>query len=214
MANRTTNIAGRVLRNLRRYKITTSDVLDEDIYDEITQGINEIISEVQFSRIITITLETDVDTYPLGAGNNENNIASIKLLKRPEGWKHRFTVVNHTEFLDKVNACPNTSISQPVLGTVIEDSLIVYPKPVSAFNDAELKFWCKLKSSTLDIDKDTEPEIPAVWDKALEYFVTAQFLSGNDRAQYLAEYNSEVKRLRPIPHRDNMPSQSPSIWIR
>lgn len=38
------------------------------------------------------------------------------------------------------------------------------------------------------IDQNTDPVIPAVWDKALEYKTTSEFLSGKDQEYFLQRY--------------------------
>lgn len=212
MANRSTNIKGRVLRNLKRHGYTVSDVTDDEIYDELSQAQNNIISEVQFRKVISITLQTDEDTYPLTTGDGKSNIASVKLLKLPTGWRYKFSIVDNDEFIKTVNENPATSLKQPVIGTVIENSIKLFPVPSAIYNNVSLEFWCTLKSSREDINGIIQPEIPAVWDKALELYATSQFLSGDERTQYLSEYANELRRLRPMVGRDNHPLQRNNLF--
>lgn len=212
MSNRSTNILGRILRNLQRHGLTVSDVTDDDIWSELTQGVNNIISEIRYRKVVPITLQTDVDIYSLTTGDNKDNIASVKVLKMPTGWRYDFKILPNSKFIKVVNENQGTAIKQPVVGTVIDGNLKIFPVPSSDYNNVELEFWCMLKSSTQNVDKDNEPEIPDMWDKALEVFATAQFLSGNDRAQFLNEYTVELKRLRPLASRDNHPLQRPDAY--
>jgi hypothetical protein len=217
MANRTAKIEGRVLRNLRRHGVTVSDVRSEDIYDEMENGINHIISEVNTDKIITLTLATNVDTYPLTTDNVEGdvlrkNVAAVKIVKLPSTWLYNFEVVSNKEFVEKVNANPTPTIIQPVIGTVIDGNLKIFPPPSSGDNGVELELFSYLSSSTQTINATTEPELPGVWDKAIELYVTSQFLSGKDRQQWLLEYNNELNRLRPLQHRKHFNLQRESIW--
>jgi len=62
---RSLDLIGRVLRNLRRHNITTSEALDEDVLDELNQGQNQIISEINTDKSVTITLLEGIDSYAL-----------------------------------------------------------------------------------------------------------------------------------------------------
>lgn len=207
---RTADILGRVLRNLRRFGITTSDVTDEEVYDELSQSQNRIISEVQPGKILTVTLVTDQDSYTLSTDSGSitrYNIAELKLLKFPSDWLYRFELIPNKEYVERINVNRDTTISQPVIGSVIDEKLKIFPSPTSSFNGDELEFWVSLKSSTQDIDENMEPELPNVWDKALEWDVTAQFLKPKDARDYIIMFQEEVKRLRPTMHRNNHPLQ-------
>lgn len=216
MANRSTNIKGRVLRNLKRHGFNNSEVLDPEIYDELTQAQNQIISDVATDIKLTVTLEADLDSYPLSTDSGDNpsrrNIASIKILKLPSTWTNNFTVVSNLEFIEKVNASAYASASHPVIGTVIDNELQLYPTPTDTDDEQELEFYVYLSSATQDIDEETLPELPSMWDKCLEFYTTAQFLSGVEREQWLVEYEKEVKRLRPVTHRKHHNLQSQDVF--
>ena len=215
MANRTKNIIGRVLRNLKRAGFTSSDLTDEDIIDEMNQCTIRLISDANPDKIITVTLVTDQDEYVLSASENsptKENVASIKAVKQPEDWQYMFRLVDNLKYVDKVNRSLSTSITQPIWGTIISGVLKIFPIPSTDYNGDKLKLYCYLSSSTEDIDIDTEPELPDYWDKAYELFCTSQFLSGDERTQYLSEFITEVNRLKAIPHRKIHTLQAPSIW--
>lgn len=229
--NRTTNITGRVLRNLRRYGFTTSEIQDEEVFDELSLGQDNIISEINTDKTITITLKTGIDLYPLTTDAIvedavlRKNIASVKIVKLPTDWlpisndygnvnlqTRRFDVISNKEFIEFVNANQSSTITHPVIGTVIDNQLKIFPAPSSSLNNVELEFFVYLISSTQKIDKTTEPELPNIYDKVLEIFATSQFLSGNDRAQWLLEYKKELKQLRSLQHRKHFNLQRPSVW--
>ncbi len=230
MANRTTNITGRVLRNLKRHGIHNGDVQDEEIYDELSNGQDNIISEINTDKIITITLETGVDLYPLTTDAIvedailRKNIASVKVVKLPTDWlpvsddygnsnlqSRQFDVISNKEFIELVNANQTSTISHPVIGTVIDNQLKIFPAPSSALNNVEMEFFVYLVSSTQKITKLIEPELSNIWDKCLEYFATAQFLGGKERQQWLDDYDKELRRLRPIQHRKHFNLERPSV---
>ena len=64
------------------------------------------------------------------------------------------------------------------------------------------------------IDQNTYPVIPAVWDKALEYKTTSEFLSGEDQEYFLQRYETQLKELRGSANRsaDHQPlAREPGI---
>lgn len=159
------------------------------------------------------------------------NIASVKVVKLPEGWAtsdstsdfgnvsslpQGFTVIENDRFIELVNANPGLT-GRPRIGHIIDNRLIVYPVPTIDEAGEELELLVYLKSATTTIDynratdNETEPELPEVFDKLLEYFATSQFLSGRDRAQWLSDYNNELKRLKPIEHRKHHNLERPPI---
>lgn len=214
MANRSQNIKGRVLRNLRNYNLTTSVVLDEEIYDELTIAQDRIISDIFPDKIISITFIENEDTYPLTTDIEEpierQNIASVKIIKSPTNsnndydnlgfFKPYFEVLSNTDFVNIVNSTNNLT-GTPRIATIIENKLKVYPIPDLEASGETIDLYCYLSSSQGIINNDNNPELPEMFDKALELFATAQFLIGNDRIQWLNEFNFEVRRLRPIINR-------------
>ncbi len=218
MANRTTNITGRVLRNLKRHGVTTSQIQDEEVWDELNNGVDHIISEINTDKIIKIKLATGVDIYPLTTDAIvegailRKNIATVKIVKLPSGWLYNFEVVSNKEFIEKVNANPTSTIKQPVIGTVIDNQLKIYPVPDSSLNNVEMEFFVYLSSSTQKVNRTIEPELTNNWNKALECYATAQFLSGKDRQQWLDDFEKELRRLRPLQHRKHFNLNRPSAW--
>ena len=181
MSNRSTILIGKVLRDLRRHGVSDSSLKDEEIYSELSQGQDNIISEINTDKIIPITLSTGIDTYSLSTDTitDENlplrmNIASIKIVELPIAWRrYGFEVIPNNEFVQKVNSNPSTPIAHPVIGTVIDNKLKIYPAPSSDYNGIVLEFFVYLISSTQKITKDTEPELPEIWDKSLEYYAVS-----------------------------------------
>jgi hypothetical protein len=216
---RATKIYGRVVRNLKRYDLRENDdFVPDEVYDEMTEVQNMIISEISPTKKITITMEEDVETYGLSTDTSalittkRKNIGGIKIVKLPTDWMYGFDVVPNKEFFEKVNANPTTTINQPVVGTVIDYQLQVYPAPSSEVDGDELEFIVYENFAAQDIGESTEPELPQMFDKCLEQGATAQFLSGNEREQCLNNYNMELGRLRPLIHRTNFNLQSPNVW--
>jgi|GEM_PF-3518072 hypothetical protein len=231
MVNRTTNITGRVLRNLKNHGITTSQIQDEEVWDELSNGQDNIISEINTDKTITITLETGIDIYPLTTDAIiedavlRKNVGAVKAVKLPADWlptssdygnvssqSRRFDVVSNKEFIEFVNVNQTTTITHPVIGTVVGNQLKIFPAPSSSLNNVEMEFFVYLISSTQKITGVIEPELPNIWDKCLECFATAQFLNGNERQQWLSEYSAELRRLRPAQHRKHFNLQRPSVW--
>jgi hypothetical protein len=46
------------------------------------------------------------------------------------------------------------------------------------------------------IDKNTDPVIPGIWDKALEYKATSEFLTGTDQQYFLTRFEQQLMELR------------------
>lgn len=215
MANRTLNIVGRVLRNLRRHNVTTSEITDEDICDQIEQAEDLIISEINTTVSVKIILKENQEEYALSTDNNDIlnkrvNIASIKVVKVANELIG-MSVVSNKEFFGKVSEFGGFE-NCPIIGTIIDNKLRIYPIPTIEDEDKEIELIVYLGSSRHAIDKDTEPELPQYFDKSLELFSTSQFLSGQERTQYLAEFKSEVQRLRPLEHRRHFNLQRPTVF--
>ena len=49
---------------------------------------------------------------------------------------------------------------------------------------------------TATIDENTDPTLPGIWDKALEYKTTSEFLTGKEQEYYLELYGIQLKELR------------------
>jgi hypothetical protein len=102
----------------------------------------------------------------------------------------------------KYSALGNSIVGtyQPLIGTVVGGRLKIYPIPTSSYEGVEIELYVYQKNSAGTIDADNEPEIDVEWDKALEVYTTAQFLTAPARGQFLAEFERERGRLRPITH--------------
>lgn len=215
MGNRTLNILGRVLRNLRRHNVTTSELTDEDVFDQIEQGIDLIISEINTSTSIKIVFKEGESEYSLSTDsesvlNKRNNIASIKVVKAPKKFIG-FNVISNKEFFDIISNNQDYQMF-PIIGTVIDNKLRIFPTPTIEDEGKEIEIIVYLSFSRNTINKETEPELPQYYDKSLELFCTSQFLSGQERLQYLSEYKSEVQRLRPLEQRKHFNLQRPSVF--
>lgn len=103
------------------------------------------------------------------------------------------------------------STRQPLIGTIINKRLKVYPIPDSQYDGVEIKAMVYLKSSTSSVSATAEPNVDKEYDKAIENFTTAQFLAGKDRAYYMSEFEKEVKRLRPTAQRKQHNLSRPPI---
>jgi len=202
--NRSTNIKSRVFRNLQNLGRKNSDVVDDEIYDAIQRGQDRIISDVFPDRIVTITLTTGIDSYPLStssAAPYKKNIASVKIIETPDGMS-KITVTTERRFSEIVKN-KASGAGSPFVATVINSNLHIYPIPIAANNGKQIKLYVYSSASAGVIDKDNEPELPEYFDYALELFATYQFLVGTDRQQFLREFEGEAMRLRPIPTREH-----------
>lgn len=224
---RSKDILSRVYRNLRRHGIKTEDLQDQEIYDELVIAQDRIISEIFPDRIITITLIEGEDTYdlttdfvPSSSGSGEAtieriNIASVKVAKLPSGWgtseslrdfsnivelPRGFVVIPNLDFVNLVNNNQNLT-GRPRIANIINNKLQVYPVPTAEEEGKEIKLYVYISSSAGIIDDDNEPEISNNFDKALENYATSQFLSGDERSQFMNDFASDVKRLMPIQNR-------------
>jgi len=203
--SRSGRILGRVLRNLRNRGIPESRVLDEEIYGELTAAQNTIISNTQPSIIIKIILEKDKEDYSLieklegDTAIEKKNIISVKVAKYKDYPSITFDIVNNVEFVNSLTIFPEKGL--PRIGTIINDKLKVRPIPDEANNNKILELYCYKKFSLTNISKNNEPEVGEEYDKALELYATAQFLTGNERQQLLSEFHVELQRLMPLTHR-------------
>jgi len=231
--SRSPDILGKVLRNLKRHGVSSSDVTDEEIYSELSKGQDNIISNSNFDKTIKLTLVEGIDTYRLStapdiddlddsmdvddimeaveayvADERRLNIASVNSIK--PSWRGSFEVISNKEFAQITNLI--SSYPRPRVATFIDNKIKIFRVPTMDDVGKTIEFNVILSSSTRNIDKDTCPEIPDIFDKCLEAFATAQFLGGNDRTQWLSEYSIETKRLSSIATRKNSPLQRPGIW--
>ena len=77
---RSLDLIGRVLKNVRRHGVTTSEVLDEDVLDELNQGQNQIISEINPDKIFSVVFKTGIDSYSLSATETEESQEETTML--------------------------------------------------------------------------------------------------------------------------------------
>lgn len=216
--NRSTKLKSRVFRNLQNYDMKNSNIVDEEIYDQLTQAQDRIISDAFTDKIVTLTLVADQDTYDLTTDDilsiERTNIASVKVMKTPSDWVYVFEVVPNKEFVDYVNSRV-TGTGQPCKATIIDGKLKVYPVPTSDYESDEIDMYVYLGSSAGEITATDLPEIPNYYDKSLELFATSQFLIGDDRLRWLKEFEAEFSRVKPIYGRKHHNLQRPQTtgWI-
>jgi hypothetical protein len=196
--NRSTNIKSRIFRNLSLLGFKNSDVVDEEIYDEIRNGINHIISESFPDKLISITLIDNVDSYELTADTlpeHKFNVAGIRSAIFDGKHKLEPLTVKRFSELKSAKGTPN-------FVAVIDNRIYLNPTPTTSAGKI-VKLYVYLSSYTVKIDKDTEPEIAPYFDKAIELFSTAQFLIGKHRSQWLNEFKVELRRVRALPTRNH-----------
>lgn len=105
--SRATKILGKVLRNLKKYGIAEGDITDEEIFSELVDAQDNIISDTFPNKIITITLEENEEYYPLTTDTvtnpalttYKNNISSVKVVKQPTGFSYPFSIISNIEFV-------------------------------------------------------------------------------------------------------------------
>lgn len=200
-------LLGRVLRNLKRYGLKENETLDDEIYGELNIAQNHIISHIQPSSLIKITLETNKEYYPLVSntvGNppiTKSNIISIKIVSLPPELEGTFDVVSNVEFVDAIVEKRVLPTGKPSVGTIIDGQLRVRPIPTVEYNGKSIELYVYKKMATTTISETTLPEVGEEFDKALELYATAQFLIGRDRNQFLSEFSMELRRLSPLTHR-------------
>lgn len=312
-------IAGRVFRNLKRHGESDPDRTIEEVFGEMANAVNNIISDSNPDKEITITFKEDQETYPLtteavtdpALESYDNNIASVKIVRQPTDFARPFLLLTNKEFEEMISGqigwygicslyadsagyihtgkeilgpkngvntafelphlpvtnseeiflngvrwvrgvdytivnrgitvissvIPNTIVyggfgddtfvanyiedsfygnqlvttKQPLIGCILNKRLKVYPIPDDTYEGVEMKLMVYLKSGTTVISKTVDPEADKEWDKAIEVYATAQFLIGKDRQQYLAEFEYEKKRLRPIEQRKQHNISRPAI---
>lgn len=224
--NRSTNIKSRVYRNLLKLGFKNSDVVDEEIYDQIQQAQDNIIADAFPDMKVTIAIEDGVTDYLLSSDTTDpkvrRNVASVKVIEIPSSWTSTiddygntnllggdiFPIVSNKDFADYKNNS-NLGDGQPRVGTIVDGTLIMYPTPDDTVDGDELTLYCYKSSSAGSIDKDTVPEISEFFDKAMELYATSQFLVSKERAQWLLEFEEEMKKKRPIQNRKHHNFQRP-----
>ena len=227
--SRATDILSRVFRNLEAEGKRINDILDEEIYDEMSLAQDKIISEIYPDRIIEVPMVTDLDSYDLTTdavdeANKRKNIASIKVAQIPSGWTNdmiqdfgnlsmlpgSFTVIDNLAFSKYKEASINLT-GQPRIGTVIGGKLLVYPTPTADFDGDILKLYCYLSSSAGKISDVLEPDLMNIYDEALEMRTTSRMVSGKAKAEWLTNYKLEMRDIRSIQNRKFHTMTRPSI---
>lgn len=214
--NRSQKILSKVYRNLKLHGIDLNNLTDQEIYDEMKSAQDIIIAETVTDKEIEITLQNGIDTYNLTAGSIEGeitnlNISSVKIIETPNSWgnsyvsdygnkeyiKNGFDIIPNLKFFEYVNSNKGQT-GRPRIGTIIDNKLKVYPTPDNETNGDTIKLYVYLSSSSSTINEQIEPELKNVFDKAIELYATAQFLSGKERMQFLSEFYDNLRLLKPI----------------
>lgn len=194
---RSSDILSKVVRNLKLLGMQYDTTMDEEIYREMTVAQDKIISELYPTQIISITLSEGIDKYLLTTDTanpkTRQNINSIKIINHPVGSK--YLIKSNAEYYDAINNQRNIPPNVKIC-TVINNRLYIYPIPDNNDNNTVINLIVYLTSSKGRITDTSEPEVPEIFDKAIEVYATSQF-AGQEKAQYLAEFYDEIRRFTP-----------------
>lgn len=116
--DRSKKIKGRVLRNLKSLGMSLTDVIDDEVYGEMQEAVNHIVSESNPDKEITITLKENVNSYPLTTEDvsdpslttYDNNIASVKVVELPNSFMYGFSIVPNNEFQKIIDYFVNSDL--------------------------------------------------------------------------------------------------------
>lgn len=208
---RSESIYGKVIRNVEKYR-KFSDADFAFIWDEINSAITEIISRVIIQKSIEIPLGSDQSDYDLQA-----YVRSIAAILRPEIWTEQISIVTKENW-DRITHIDSASI-QPLWGTIYESKVRFYPVsnlPYTVAEDTEgtqkITAICDLKAPSVIVSATVEPEIPNIWDKAIEFYATAQFLAGDEETKYLLYFDQQVKEKAATDYTQNTDSVVQGNW--
>ena len=220
---RTAQILSKVRRNLSKY--SERDIQDRVIYQQMQEAQTQIILLTQcLEKELEITTIANQESYDLeveiengglfasdGAelydsdGNRlyatpdetetENIVGEIKSLIPPETYGP-IDIVPEDEYNGMKPYL--TLVANPSICTVFDNQIHFYPAPVSS-NDI-IKAWYYLNDSITKIAKAVEPEIQIYWNKAIEYFATSEFLTGDEQVHYLNLFQDQISKYESKPH--------------
>ncbi len=231
MANRSQNILSRVYRNLRKYSYPLNDIEETEIYDEMQNAQMDILARTHGERKVTVTLATDTNTYTLSAGGSRLNVSSVKAAVVPEDWQYPFQILPNDSFVAIKNSddaalynwetiwenwgfgsnIPDVSTKQPLIGTIINNVLEVYPTPDSDYNGDEIELWVYMAGSNTTISSTVNPETPDIFDKAIEYYATSEIISGDISQYYRNLYEAEILKHKSLFLRKHFNINRPAV---
>lgn len=192
---RTNKILSKIVRNLKQLGIPYNDIMDEEIYQEMTVAQDKIIAEIYGTKNISIILREGVTNYPLSTSTGsvkESNVNSIKSIKYPEGYV--ILLKSNKDFYDIINS--NTSFSaNTFICTVVNNQLHFYPEPTRSEESKKIELIVYENASSGVISSTTNPEIPELFDKLIELYATSQFAPLDARRMYLEEFYQELRLL-------------------
>jgi len=192
---RTKRIISRVKRVLRSFGIT--NILNKELLYDAQRGIDRIYASALLQKTITITIQEGVTTYPLN-DSNVKSVGTIENIEYPSDWQGmKIEFVSKEEWADKIH---HTS---QLMGIFHDGSLEIYPAPTASLEGKVLKMRVVALGSmaTLELTPTNNPDIPEIFDDALEYYIEMKNLGGRDKAEYMALYNAEIDLMRPVYHR-------------
>jgi len=208
---RSADIFGRVKRNLAKYGITVAPtkVLAEEIYDALSAAQDNIIADHKIvERHITLTTVIAQEGYLLSdlvdSNGDEVLIALLKAVLRPATWDYPVEIVSIRDWDEIKNSQRNSyypsasaTANQPLYICLSEEKILMYPAPTAA---EDITLVAILGASPTKISTTIEPIIPRYWDKALEYSVTADFLSEDLAVYYENLAQKERSNKKSIAH--------------
>lgn len=194
----------RVLRILKRIKRNLGDLadkyLDQEILDEMQEAQKTIIVEARcLEQLISISSQKGEKYYEL------KFVSLIKCVKYDE---KELELKSGREFELISSEIGHSSI--PLIAAYLNDTLMLCPPPQES--DKEIKVLAFLSNSSKPIARNYDPEIPENFDKAIEYFATAQFLQAPEKFNYLQMYQVELKKYIPHQHLKNTLTQVGGNW--
>ena len=148
---------------------------------------------MQLEKEIQIVLVDTINSYELKLdGSIANNIKAVIL---PLSWGYK-----SIKFIsDKEWAEVNKIIIKgdyPVYGIIFGNQLKLYPTPGLGVNGDIITLLCSLTGTdeTIDLtDEYNDPDVPDVFDDALEYYITAKNLFGNDKIEFMQLFQNEIR---------------------
>jgi hypothetical protein len=204
------------------WKILSDTNTDRMLSLELKEGVNSY-------PLTTDTISTEESAV------HRQNISSIKSVIVPEQWRYIFVILSHQEFASIINGSIPHSINwnelilnwgldefnfdisslrtkQPVMGAIIDQRLEVYPTPDEDYDGDILKFIVNVRGPEEALSETVDPSLPENFDKAIEFFATAQFLSGRERGEFEALFAKELLEQRPSLHKKHHQTNRPRVW--
>jgi len=204
-------LLGRVRKILIRNNVGQNDVVNEDIYDALSNGQNQIFALVNFEREYSIYLIADEAEYEL-VQSDKDVIGGIKQFITPTAWTYSLTPIRYS-YWEEIKKRGLTS-TQPLYATIFNNKLILEPAPST--DDEELKIWATLKSPEEDITKDDEPELSIEWDEALKFYALWEILGDKDYCNLFMGQIEILKKNRAktgIPYKNYNPQTNTNVIL-